>query len=188
MCFSHLVFVCLCIQMDQVVPAAPPCLVFLDLAWPGIAPRRVVIHLDRDTTMGRQFILLCTGQGGVSYANTKLFKASKDWWERWVDGGDYEHNDGQGGAALLPHLNSVHYRLSCQAGSVRACSYGLSQGAQFRITTQVMKPMTGYYFGKVVEGLEVVAAAHKHCPITEVTVVNCGVVLWSGDDGAGAVG
>ena len=181
-------FVCLCVQMDQVVPAAPPCLVFLDLAWPGSAPRRVVIHLDRDTTRGRQFILLCTGQRGASYANTKMFTAGDDGCWRGVEGGDYEHNDGEGGAALLPHLDSVQYQSSIQAGSVCGWSSDLSKGAQFIIITKVMESFTHYSFGKVVDGLEVVAAAYKHRPITEVTVVDCGVVLWSGDDGAGAVG
>ena len=183
MCFSHRGFFCLCVQMDQVVPAAPPCLVFLDLAWPGSAPRRVVISLESDTTRGRQFIMLCTGQRGACYANTKLIKAGDYGLWRWMRGGDYEYNNGKGGASLLPHLNSVQYESSVQAGSVLGYSSHPSKGAQFRIFTEVMESFDGYPFGKVVDGLEVVLAAHKHRPITEVTVVDCGIVLWE-DGGA----
>ena len=188
-CFSHCIylFVCLCVQMDHVVPAAPPCLVFLDLAWPGSAPRRLLISLDRDTTLGQQFMLLCTGQRGACYANTKLFEAEDYGVWRGVRGGDYEYNNGKGGAALLPDLNNIKYESSCQAGSVCGWSSGPSVGAQFFIITEVMESINGCPFGQVVDGLEGVLAAHKHCPITEVTVVDCGVVLWANDDG-GAVG
>ncbi|KAK8373586.1 hypothetical protein O3P69_014981 [Scylla paramamosain] len=92
--------------MVEVVPAAPPWEVFLDLAWPGSAARRVVVSLPQDTLRGPghpQFMLLCSGQRGACYANTRLFK--------------------------------------------------------------------------VVQGLDVVQEAAQHRPITEVTVVQCGMVL-----------
>ena len=179
MCFSHRVFVCLCVQMEQLVPTVPPCLLFLDLAWPGCAQRRVLIHLDRDTTMGRQFILLCTGQRGACYANTKLLKAWNYGLGQGVMAGDYDYNNGQGGAALLPGLDSVRYQSSREAGDVCVYSYDSFRGAQFIIITKVTGPLNDYPFGKVVDGLEVVVAAYKHHPITEVNVVDCGVVLWA---------
>ena len=114
-----------------------------------------------------------------------MIKVEEDECERWVLCGDYEHNDGQGGAALMPLLDNGKYKSSVQAGSVEAWSDDPSTGAQFSITTEVMKSRTGYYLGKVVDGLEVVVAAYKHHPISEVIVVDCGVVLWK--DG-GAVG
>ena len=94
-------------------------------------------------------------------------------------GGDYQCNNGLGGAALLPHLDSVKYKSSRQAGDVRGCPSNPVVGAQFGIVTKVMQSCNGYPFGKVVDGLEVVAAAHQHRPITEVIVVDCGVVLWA---------
>ncbi|XP_063847531.1 uncharacterized protein LOC135092778 isoform X3 [Scylla paramamosain] len=62
------------VTMQEVVPDAFPYEVFLDLAWPGTSPRRVVVRLSRDTPRGRQFLLLCTGQRGSCYANTRLLK------------------------------------------------------------------------------------------------------------------
>ena len=102
-----------------------------------------------------------------------------------MKGGDYQYNTGEGGAALLPHLNSGQYMSSVQAGSVWGCSSHASKGAQFFIITKVKQSRNGHPFGKVVDGLEVVAAAYKHHTITEVTVVDCGVLLW--EDG-GVVG
>ena len=170
-------FVCLRVQMDQVLPADPLCLVFLDLAWPGSAPCRVLIRLNRICTHSQQFILLCTGQRGVCYANTKLIKAENNPWWQGVKGGDYQYNNGEGGAALLPDIDSNKFYSSRFPGDVSWYSGNHSHSAQFYIITEVMRACKGYTFGKVVSGLEVVAAAHKHRPITEVTVVDCGVVL-----------
>ncbi|KAK8379227.1 hypothetical protein O3P69_019224 [Scylla paramamosain] len=48
------------LQMTEIVPCNPPCKVFLDIAWPGTAPQRVIIYLSPDTPRGRQFLSLCT--------------------------------------------------------------------------------------------------------------------------------
>ena len=163
------------------LPAAPPCKVFLDLAWPGSAARRVVVSLPRDTPRGRQFVLLCSGQRGACYANTTLFRV---WCEgqpgEWVVGGDYETGDGKGGAALLPHLDQLsEYWKSRTAGAVWGW-YIPARGVQFAITTRDCRRRGdgyGYVFGEVVDGLQVVKEAAQHRPITEVTVVQCGVLL-----------
>ena len=97
-------------------------------------------------------------------------------------GGDYETGDGRGGAARLPHLGQRDDN-SGRAGAVwwwvlwdnHAC------GAQFAITTRDCRPGYGGgvdgVFGEVVVGLQVVKEAARHRPITEVTVVQCGVLL-----------
>lgn len=169
-------------QMDEVLPPSPPCKVFLDLAWPGSAPRRVLINLFHDTPMGRQFLLLCTGQQGPSYANSRLWRV----WDKGepgecVYGGDFEWNDGTGGAALLPRLGEGEYRKSRRAGNV----FGVwlcdpARGAQFAISTRDRKVGSVFLhvFGEVVSGLDVVALAAHHRDITEVTVVDCGVGMW----------
>ncbi|XP_063855675.1 uncharacterized protein LOC135097658 [Scylla paramamosain] len=170
------------LQMGEVVPAAPPpCEVFLDLAWPGSAARRVVVSLPKDTPRGRQFMLLCSGQRGACYANTRLFKVMSEGQPgECVRGGDYQTGDGKGGAALLPHLGQGEYWQSGKAGAVECWWLGdLARGAQFTITTRDRQRGGGWpcVFGQVVRGLEVVQEAARHRPITEVTVVQCGVVL-----------
>ncbi|XP_063856982.1 uncharacterized protein LOC135098501 isoform X5 [Scylla paramamosain] len=170
------------LTMGEVVPAVPPCEVFLDLAWPGSVARRVVVSLPKDTPRGRQFMLLCSGQRGACYANTRLFEVMGEGQPgECVRGGDYQTGDGKGGAALLPHLDQGDYWLSGKAGAVSG--WWLDEpacGAQFLIITRDMQRGDRVWvvvFGQVVRGLEVVQEAARHRPITEVTVVQCGVVL-----------
>ncbi|XP_069193463.1 E3 ubiquitin-protein ligase TRIM32-like [Procambarus clarkii] len=170
------------LQESEVVGVLDPSctLVFLDLGWAGSTRGRVTIRLTPDTPLARQFVLLCTGQWGHTYRNTKLlWVCYKGEPGEWVKGGDYESNDGKGGAPMLPDLQG-RYRRSGQAGAVRAL--GGPRGprcAQFIITTRDLQGggQWSRVFGDVVSGLDVVRAAVNHSDITEVTVVDCGVVL-----------
>ncbi|XP_069167133.1 uncharacterized protein [Procambarus clarkii] len=169
------------LQESEVVDVLDPSctLAFLDLGWAGSIRGRVTIQLTPDTPLARQFVLLCTGQRGHTYRNTKLL-----WVEckgepgEFVEGGDYESNDGKGGAPLLPDLQG-QYRESDQAGAVWARYVpGGPRSAQFAITTRNDQgDQWSDVFGDVVSGLDVVRAAVNHSDITEVTVVDCGVVL-----------
>ncbi|XP_069192278.1 uncharacterized protein [Procambarus clarkii] len=170
------------LQESEVVGVLEPSctLAFLDLGWAGSTRGRVTIRLTPDTPLARQFVLLCTGQRGHTYRNTKLLRV----WNKgqpWecVVGGDYESNDGCGGAPLLPDLQG-QYRGSGQAGVVLAWGeLGGPWSAQFVITTRDRQDGVQWLnvFGDVVSGLDVVRAAVNHSDIREVTVVDCGVVL-----------
>nr|XP_053650407.1 uncharacterized protein LOC128700943 isoform X1 [Cherax quadricarinatus]XP_053650408.1 uncharacterized protein LOC128700943 isoform X2 [Cherax quadricarinatus] len=173
------------IQVTEVMEAleSSSTLVFIDLAWPGSLRRRLHILLDTDTMMARQFVLLCTGQhqSGSSYLNTKLLKV----WNKGEPGecvmaGDYQYNNGEGGAPLLPHQRDHQYQKSGSAGSVVSQYWPWGdQSAQFCITTRDFTDGGQWprVFGKVLRGLDVVRAVVDHSDITEVTVVDCGVVF-----------
>ncbi|XP_069161754.1 uncharacterized protein [Procambarus clarkii] len=99
-----------------------------------------------------------TLQRGYTYRNTKLLRVwGKGQPGEWVEGGDYESNDGKGGAPLLPDLQG-QYRESGQAGAVWArWEPGGPWSAQFAITTRDL-PGGGQFtdvFGDVVSGLDV---------------------------------
>ncbi|XP_050693892.1 uncharacterized protein LOC126984308 isoform X5 [Eriocheir sinensis] len=165
------------LQVNQVVPPSPPCTVFLDLSWPGRAPRRVHIRLSPDTQRGRQFLMLCTGQRGPSYRGTRLYDV---WWKgepgEYVFGGDYESNDGEGECVLLPGLEEGVKGRPWRAGDV----WGRGRQGMFTITTRDEEDDVWpccCVFGEVLEGLHVVAEAAQHSDIKEMTVVDCGVVL-----------
>ncbi|XP_050706516.1 uncharacterized protein LOC126991910 isoform X1 [Eriocheir sinensis] len=164
------------LQVSQVVPPSPPCTVFLDLSWPGRAPRRVHIRLSPDTQRGRQFLMLCTGQRGPSYRGTRLYEVwCKGRPGECVWGGDYESNDGKGECVLLPGLEEGGEGRPWRAGDV----WGRGRQGVFAITTRDRQGfvLPCCFFGEVVEGLHVVAEAAQHSDIKEVTVVDCGVVL-----------
>ncbi|XP_050708733.1 uncharacterized protein LOC126993603 isoform X2 [Eriocheir sinensis] len=163
------------LQVSQVVPPSPPCTVFLDLSWPGRAPRRVHIRLSPDTQRGRQFLMLCTGQRGPSYRGTRLYRVVlKGGPGECVYGGDYESNDGTGECVLLPGLEEGVEGRPWRAGDV----WGCGRRGVFAINTRDYQGLVWRcFFGEVVEGLHVVAEAAQHSDIKEVTVVDCGVVL-----------
>ncbi|XP_050739112.1 uncharacterized protein LOC127009801 [Eriocheir sinensis] len=171
------------LQVSEVVPPSPPCTVFLDLSWPGSAPRRVQIRLSPDTPRGRQLLLLCTGQRGPSYVNTRLYGVGrKAEAGEFVKGGDYESNDGEGSSVLLPGLGEGEYRKSGRAGDVCGLEWTdrtRGECGHFGIFTRDCKDGggTSLVFGEVVDGLHVVAEAAQHRDIKEVTVADCGVVL-----------
>lgn len=174
------------VPIDEVVPVAPPCLAFLDLTWPDSEPRRVVVRLSPDTPLGRQFILLCTGQRGPCYAQTTFFhlKYSGQPGER-VSGGDYERNNGKGGSPLLPDLDKGDYRKSRLAGAVHGVWRGddrTNWNTNFGILMKDLEEEgdpVDTVFGEVKAGMESLTEAAKQYYITDVSVKDCGVLLWA---------
>jgi len=141
----------------------------------------MAVRLSPDTPRGRQFILLCTGQRGPCYANTTMWRVGlKGLPGESVCGGDYENNNGSGGGALLPEFDKGRYRVSDKAGAVCGWSSNPVNGAVFGIITRDCHRVCWHgVFGEVMEGVEVLQEAVQHRDIKEVTVVDCGVVLWS---------
>lgn len=168
-------------QVREMVKALNPSstLAFLEMAWAGSTRGRVYIRLSPDTSWGRQFVLLCSGQRGHSYINTSLLRVgNKGKHNEFVSGGDYEYNSGVGGVSLLDHPD-VKLRESSKAGSVLIPG-NKDVGGQFIITT---RDTTNYcspwleVIGDVEYGLEVVRKAVNLTDITQAFVVDCGVVV-----------
>ncbi|KAK3859850.1 hypothetical protein Pcinc_034062 [Petrolisthes cinctipes] len=159
------------LKMSDIVKELDPIstCTFLDLEWTGSTRKRVHIELKWDTSRAEQFVLLCTGERGHSYRNTRLFKKGEP--GGYVMGGDYEHNNGKGGDSLLYHPYQ-EYETSAFAGSV------LSRDARFIITTTDREEGEwSYLIGDVVGGLEVVREALNLTDITQATVVDCGIMV-----------
>ncbi|XP_050689072.1 uncharacterized protein LOC126981695 [Eriocheir sinensis] len=165
------------LQISEVFPPSPPCTVFLDVSWPGQAPRRVHIRLSPPTPRGRQFMLLCTGQCGPSYRGTRLVWCEVMVRPRLLEGcmcgGDYESTDGTGTCQLLPDLDEGEYRESLRAGSL----FGMPGNGKFGISIGDNFVSWSLVFGEVVKGLHVVAEAARHSLNQEATVVDCGVLV-----------
>lgn len=161
--------------------ATPDTVTFLDFAWPGSPPRRVYIRIIDDTATAKQFVVLCTGEQGHSYANTRLVGVvCKGWPGERIVAGDYEYNDGRGGAAIMPGTTDEGiYGETCKPGDVGRWVMDLERTSQFTITTR--KSLFPYtdprIFGRVERGMEVVKAAAKCGSIKKVMLVDCGVVV-----------
>ncbi|KAK4314758.1 hypothetical protein Pmani_013959 [Petrolisthes manimaculis] len=154
-------------------------LVFLDICWPGSLKQRVYIRLNSDSSLAKQFVLLCIGQRGPSYRFSTFLRVKHKGEPGEGVVGDYQHNSGKGGAPLQLHVwpPSNH---SCKAGVLIPCwSPTGARSAQFVITTKDQQPgkVYNHVFGEVVSGLEVVKAAVNLDNVRKVTVVNCGIGL-----------
>ncbi|KAK3892844.1 hypothetical protein Pcinc_003315 [Petrolisthes cinctipes] len=137
---------------------------FLDMAWEGLTRGRVYIRVSKDTTEARQFVGLCTGQPGSSFLNTRLNRVwDKGGKEECVYGGNYNSND-----------NSVYGPYtSLERVSFKSHS---EKSGEFCISTDRYCAF-GDVIGQVESGLKVLKAAVQLNDITQVTVVDCGVVV-----------
>lgn len=155
-------------------------LTFLELAWPGSPPRRVYIRLSPDSGRGRQFVMLCSGERGHSYANTNFLRVkNKGLRGECLQGGDYNFNSGLGGYSIIQNLAcNGEYKRRDVTGSVGAVYTNAQNGAQFYIRTRGRPAVNRFtVFGQVERGLEVATAAIALQDVKKVMVVDCGVVI-----------
>ncbi|ROT72612.1 uncharacterized protein [Penaeus vannamei] len=154
---------------------------FLDLGWQGQTQGRVYVRMFGDTRRGQQFLLLCSGEKGPCYRLTRFFDADRIG-ERGeiIRGGDYEHNDGTGGAAIMDGLLSggVYHREAVAGLVVGAhASQAERLGVFGIILTEWPGNKTDTGFGLVTSGLGTLKSAARHKPVTDVTIENCGLVI-----------
>ncbi|XP_066958470.1 uncharacterized protein [Macrobrachium rosenbergii] len=162
--------------LDEVVTVA-----FMDLAWGGSFRGRVHILLASDNPLAKNFRLLCTGEQGPSYVHTKFY-ALWGWnhWDERISGGDYEHNDGTGGAPVLDRMAmnvaDLRYQNRCETGTVIA---SVKRDSKFSIVTGRGGTADSILvIGKAMDGFEVLkAAASRLRDRTDVEIIDCGVVL-----------
>ncbi|KAK3872180.1 hypothetical protein Pcinc_022731 [Petrolisthes cinctipes] len=141
---------------------------FLDMAWSG-RRKRVYIQVNTNTTEGRQFVDLCTGQRGSSFLNTQLTRVwNKGKAGECVFGGNYD-------SGVNRMLLSDGY---CDEGTVMFMSHTDKSG-EFIISTNGQCQKFGIEVGLVWDGLKVLREAVQLSDITQVTVVDCGVMVFA---------
>ncbi|KAK3895883.1 hypothetical protein Pcinc_000492 [Petrolisthes cinctipes] len=138
---------------------------FLEMACEGLTMGKVYIQVNINRTQARRFVGLCTGQPGSSFLNTRLNRVvSKGNLDECVFGGNYNSDNYQ--------TCSIHN----QVGIVLFKSHSERSG-EFCICTNNGYKSWGNNIGQVKRGLEVVKSAAQLNDITQVTVVDCGVVV-----------
>ncbi|KAK3893828.1 hypothetical protein Pcinc_002364 [Petrolisthes cinctipes] len=138
--------------------------IFLDMAWSG-GSVRVDIMVNTNTTEGRQFVDLCTGQRGSSFLNTQLTRVwNKGKAGECVVGGNYD-------SGVNRMLSSDGY---CDEGTVMFMSHTDKSG-EFIISTNGQCQKFGIDVGSVSDGLVMLKEAAQLSDITQVTVEECGV-------------
>lgn len=150
---------------------------------------RVDIRLFPDNIRCQQFLLLCTGEKGRTYAKTKLLEAGNNQSRKreYVRFGDYENNDGTGGRALFSDVTREKEKADpcrCSAGAVLGEVPGqMETGSQFIVCTSDA-PDTHHEicvysaFGEVYTGLDVLTNAISQVRnVTDISIQRCGVIL-----------
>lgn len=166
--------------MRELVPEESPS-AFLDLGWGGKTQGRVYLRMLGSTPRAQQFLFLCSGEKGPSYFQTRFFQADRvGELGEIIRGGDYEHNDGTGGAPLVEGLtNGGAYLREAQEGLLVGAHAG--QTERLAVFGIILSPWPGRQtdtaFGIVTSGLGTLRSAARHCPISDVVVENCGVVI-----------
>ncbi|KAK7070315.1 hypothetical protein SK128_025893 [Halocaridina rubra] len=145
---------------------------------------RLYIRVAPETNRAHNFVLLCTGELGPSYANTNIIRVvDRGKNGEYVDCGDYENHNGTGGKGLVPGAGNEWggiYKRPCLAGAVDGWwGAGDAKAAQFGITTRddagCSLPAA---FGMVETGLHILTEAISlYRNIKEVKIVDCGIVL-----------
>lgn len=163
---------------------APP-LVFFEITFSGTPQGKIyIILLD---TAGRtlQFLYLCTGERGPSYSNTHFLEVADKGYGVKIWGGDYERNDGTGGAALPGMTRGPQNYERITPGLVCGFyypGYGDDHNpAQFCIYLEESQGSDMSSLGRIVtgQGLDIAKAISRLPNVQDASVSDCGMMLYS---------
>ncbi|XP_064088013.1 E3 ubiquitin-protein ligase TRIM65-like [Macrobrachium nipponense] len=168
--------------MRELLPKASPS-VFLKTELGGSKTKGYVyVRMFGDTPRSRQTILLCSGEKGPSYRNTRFYGKVTGYADSEIlQGGDYENDDGTGGRGVVEGIVSGDpYRRDVEAGLFT----GFPEREPWRLggfgiyLDGVRGVKDACAHGVVEEGLDVVKkAADVLSSARDVTVVDCGLVI-----------
>ncbi|XP_066990422.1 E3 ubiquitin-protein ligase TRIM50-like [Macrobrachium rosenbergii] len=183
---------CFVIELESLMQGSPspssfssPPRAFLDLAYESTHLGKVIIKVFENCMKGLNFLYMCAGGIGPSYDNSQVSAVSSH-----LFGGDYiamgclgERTPNQ---AVLSSREDweremevkTHKLMPWEAGDVRGLlSY--EEASQFWIVTRDDPSYeSGYCFGKVEEGLNVLNdAILKYPDRTKIKVARCGLIL-----------
>eukprot|EP00126_Sphaerothecum_destruens_P010582 Sdes_comp20780_c0_seq1m16851 len=160
--------------------------VFFDILIEGKSQGRIVMELCSDIVPKtvQNFVSLCENESGASYRNTIFHRIIPGF---MCQGGDFEFANGTGGYSAFPDrrtFSDENFVLKhTGAGTLSMANSGPNtNGSQFFLCFGKTEWLDGKHvvFGKVVKGMEIVAAIEKcgsenGTPKATVTISNSGV-------------
>ena len=160
--------------------------VFLDVKIGKNPKKRIKIELFQNIVpkTANNFRCLCTGEKNITYKGSKFFRVIKN---VFIQGGDFEKNDGTGGYSVYGGKfedESFHYSHS-REGLLSMINEGKNtNGSQFFITLRDLKWYDEKHvvFGQVISGMEHikeiegVKADDDDKPEEEIIIENCGEI------------
>lgn len=164
----------------------PSCaLTFLDISLRGQELGRMFIRLLGCTKRSLSFLMMCTGEAGPSFLNTRFHRmwgASLSGGSVWA--GDHDRGDGSGGTLPseilheMKELSDKKTKVPITAGLV-AGRYGKTNSTIFRVyTNQRQETYEDVAIGRVEYGLNILQDALKNTKsITDLIISGCGMVI-----------
>ncbi|XP_066938862.1 uncharacterized protein [Macrobrachium rosenbergii] len=190
---------CYAIELEPLMQGSPPSpssppKAFLDLAHESTQLGRVIIRVTENGILALNFLYMCAGGMGPSYANSQVLRVNRKAEEgENVLMGAYVSHGGEGGGGGDKSTRAVlssreewqreSQTKTCKlttmkAGEVRGI-IPYEEASQFWIVTRDHPRWRGgYCFGEVQEGLDVlIDAILKYPDITKIMVAQCGLIL-----------
>ncbi|XP_068201951.1 uncharacterized protein [Palaemon carinicauda] len=159
---------------------------FMDFGSGGKSLVRIVIKYYNDVNFlnhVRNHILLCTGERGPSYVNSKVLEVrDKGRAGEFLILGDFERNDGTAGRAVVSSKEAgVWWKRGASVGMLSSylCQHGSTEAtaSQFCILTQ--KYYGAKIFAYVKEGLSALSSVIRKCDnVREIEIIDCGRVVY----------
>jgi cyclophilin family peptidyl-prolyl cis-trans isomerase len=156
-------------------------IVFLDLDYNGNRGR-VLLSLNKDVVPKtcNNFSVLCEKK---AYVGSKFHRVIKDF---MIQGGDFTNHDGTGGVSIYGNVfPDENFVLKHDKGTISMANSGPdTNGSQFFISTAKTDWLDNKHvvFGKVVKGMDLVEfiesqnTDNNDKPLTDVTIVDCGLL------------
>ncbi|XP_066988240.1 uncharacterized protein [Macrobrachium rosenbergii] len=185
---------CFVIQLESLMQGfspSSPLRAFLDLAYKSTHLGRIIIRMFENRIKGLNFLHMCSGDMGPSYANSQVFDViCKGMKGESVVMGDYVSRGGGGGGTSTHAVSSsredwerqreIYVETPYRAGEVRGSIFSYEEASRFWIVTRDGHPRRrqGNCFGMVELGLDVLREAILRYPdVTQIKVDNCGLLF-----------
>jgi len=174
-------------------PISPPeepnqknSIVFLDIKIGSNPKKRIKIELFNNIVpkTANNFRSLCTGENNITYKGSKLFRIVK---KIFIQGGDFEKNDGTGGYSIYGDKfeDENFYYSHSREGLLSMINEGKNtNGSQFFITLRDLKWYDEKHvvFGRIIDGMdyikeiEGVKVDDDEKPEENIVIENCGEI------------
>ena len=159
--------------------------VFFDITIGGAPAGRIVMKLRSDVVprTAQNFAQLCSGEKGYGFKNCNFHRVIPGF---MCQGGDFTNRNGTGGKSVFGEkFPDENFKLKHTGSGILSMANAgpNTNGSQFFLCTAATSWLDGKHvvFGKVTEGLEVVAAieavgSQSGATSSEVLIADCGII------------
>nr|XP_045614357.1 tripartite motif-containing protein 65-like isoform X2 [Procambarus clarkii] len=166
-------------RVDSRLFVQMPSEVFLELGVDGRCLGRVHILVQTHLRRAQQFMLLCLGILGPSYVGASFVITAPNQERETLDSRRYVLPDGStSNRILMADLEwGGKFAGPAKEGVVMGSYYGTDTHGFGICTRGQLGGVFQCPFGEVLSGMEVIRAAVRHDPVTDVTITDCGLVV-----------